>query len=210
MSWDDRGNSAEAWDAAYAPGGHWDQVGGDAITEAFGSCLLEHLTDEVHLDEARVLDWGCGRGQITGLIRERFPGSYAVGMDFSRTAVSQALRRYGPPFIYAPRCEVLGVWDVIVNSNTLEHMADPLSVVAEHLPHCETYVILTPHEEDLGPGAAMTVEQRVEAGHAHVQRFSRGWFPQELEDAECIQREVVVPGPAWPGEQLLVVYRCRR
>jgi SAM-dependent methyltransferase len=212
VSWANRGNSAEAWEGAFAPGGHWDEIGGDALTECFGRCILENLNPEVteYLETARrwVLDWGCARGQTTALLRERFPRAHVAGMDFARGAINQAVEQYGGHFIYEPTCRIRTRWDVIVNSNVLEHLPDPIGVVREHLSHPNAYyIILVPYEEDLNEGNDMTVEQRRAAGYGHVQRFGMADFPDEIGGARCIQRDMVEPGPAWPGQQLLLAYK---
>ena len=211
ISWD-RGNSREAWDDAFAPGGHWDKVNGDALTECFGRCILENLNPEVteYLETARtwVLDWGCARGQTAVLFRERFPRARVVGLDFAERAITQARQRYGGHFIYEREGRIRWDWDVIVNSNVLEHLPDPIGVVREHLSHTNAYyIILVPYDENLDEGNDMTVAERQAAGHAHLHRFSTADFPDEVGGTRCIQRDVVEPGPAWPGHQLLLVYK---
>ena len=235
MSWANRGNSAEAWEGAFAPGGHWDEIGGDALTECFGRCILENLNPEVmdylelpdaverpevesgtpagrrDPDSAHpwVLDWGCARGQTTALLRERFPRARVVGLDFAERAITQARQRYGGHFIYEREGRIRWDWDVIVNSNVLEHLPDPIGAVREHLSHTNAYyIILVPYDENLDEGNDMTVAERQAAGHAHLHRFSMADFPDEVGGARCIQRGVVTPGSLWPGHQLLLVYRA--
>lgn len=212
MSWNDRGNSREAWETAFSPGGHWDEVGGDAITALFGKVLVEHLAPDAvaYLGDhpnPTILDWGCARGQMTAALRARFPHAYVAGLDFAWNAVEAAIETYGMPFIYEADGRIRGRWDVLVVSNCLEHMTDPLATVQRQLASAHRYyVAMVPFMEELGPGAGMSPQERDRAGHAHVQRFDSRSFPDEVGGWRRIQHEPVEVRGAWNGIQLVVTY----
>jgi len=205
MSWDDRGNTASAWDAAYTAGDHWDQIDGGAITRAFADALIANLDPDTQAACASgsILDWGCGRGEMTHTLRERFPGAVIVGQDFSAVAIAAARKAYGEQFICAE--QITGEWDVIIASNVLEHLLEPRAVMREHMRHTPRYVAMVPYEEALGPGEGLTPEQRRAAGHAHLHRFGADDLG-EFEGWRTVNRTVVEPGPAWPGRQLIQVW----
>ncbi len=209
MSWDDRGNSVEAWESAYAPGGHWDQINGDELTTAFCRVLLSNLPSEVAewlAEPGRtVLDWGCARGQMVEGFREALPNAKVWGLDFSKWAIRQARAKYGGGFICANRTRTR--WDCIVVSNVHEHVVDYIGLVHEHLKFCDgRYIILTPFNESLGQGEEMTPAEREQAGHAHVQKFGLDSFPVELDGWVRESQQIVEPGSIWPGQQLLIIY----
>lgn len=208
-------NDRRAWDRRFA-GSEWDDVQGDALTLRFAECILEHLPVGVKAlmgdPSTKVLDWGCARGQLVALWRQRFPCE-VTGLDFSGQAVVQAKERWGERqgyFIFHPDGSILNDWDVIVTSNVMEHLVDPVAILKEHLPRCRRfYVILTPYREPLGgeDREAMTPEQRDAAGHVHVQQFDDESFPDAVDGfRKQFQTHDVVPGPLWPGQQLLAVY----
>jgi len=202
MSWDDRGNTAAAWDAAYTTGDHWDQIDGGSITRAFADALLTSLDPETvgACASGTILDWGCGRGEMTQALRERFPAAVVAGQDFSGVAIAAARRAYGEPFILGE--EIAGTWDVVIASNVLEHLLDPRAVMLQHMRHTRRYIAMVPYEEPLGVGEGLTPEQRRAAGHAHLHRFGADDLG-EFEGWRTVDRTVVEPGPAWPGRQLI-------
>lgn len=207
--WDNRGNGRYAWDDALRPGGVWDEYNGGPRTRAFGEALLGWLPAPVceWLSEPgrTILDWGCAAGEITDLLRGRFPQATVAGLDFSVVGVWRARDAFGDPFIFAD--EIPGMWDAIVVSNVHEHFVDYLDLMRTHLAHTlGFYIILTPHNENLGPGETMTPQEREDAGHAHVHRFTSASFPDEIGGWRKVSEGIVVPGPLWPGEQLAIVY----
>lgn len=210
MSWGNRGNSREAWEGAFAIGGIWDQAGGDDRTAAFARVLIDLLPLEVEAymsQPCTVLDWGCARGNLTDALRRRFPEATVAGLDFAANAVEQARRRYGNPFIWSEDGIIHGTWDVIVASNVLEHVLDPIALMREHLAHTgHYYLALSPWEESLGPGEGLTPEQRQIQGHAHLHRFNRDTFPVEVDGWAKVSEGLAPMRAHWHGTQVLVVY----
>lgn len=206
-------NSRVAWDDRFLPLGHWDQIGGDAMTLRFAELILEYLHEDLLaiLSEpgCRVLDWGCARGQLVALFRRKFPKIEAFGLDFSYAAVDQAIKRYGPCFFWDEEGRIFEEWDVIVTSNVMEHLVDPIAKMREHLERTrKMYVILTPFAEPLESGAE-TPEEHEAAGHVHLHSFTESFFPKQIDGfARAMMSTRPVPGPVWPyGHQLLIAYR---
>lgn len=212
------GNDEAAWDQRFTRG-EWDAVDGDGLTTRFAQCILERLPEEVmdamETGSPTILDWGCARGQLVAAFRKRFPRAWVCGLDHSSAGIDQAKELVGNTrngqFFYEPTGLIRRHWDVIINSNVMEHLLDPLMTLREHLPKTKQYyVILTPYEEPLGDARreAMTPAQRHAEGHTHVQKFHLGSFPRQVDGfARIAEIHDVEPGRIWPGYQLLVVYK---
>lgn len=210
-------NDQRSWDQRFTKG-QWDEVNGEQLTRRFAECILDRIPGRVTraIGRGRTLDWGCARGDLVLMWRVLFPEGEIDGLDFSLPAIKVAQSRADDHgltngrFIWHGHGTIEESYDVVVTSNVMEHLVDPLAKVAEHLPMVEHYyVILTPFMEDLG-GAdreAMTPAQRDDAGHTHVQKFDLDSFPEVIGGFRRIVADPdVVPGPIWPGRQLLVVY----
>jgi SAM-dependent methyltransferase len=214
------GNSAAAWDQRFTSG-EWDAVEGDRLTRRFAFCILHRLPQEVIAycgrPAVRILDWGCARGQLTDLFRDQFPRAIVNGLDHSFEGIQQARKLFpdgiAGRFIYASDGALTEDYDVVINSNVMEHLVDPVAVLRSHLEHTRGYyVILTPYEEPLGDERReqMTPAERHAEGHTHVQKFGLGSFPAQVGDfIRTAQIHNVEPGVIWPGYQLLVVYKRR-
>lgn len=212
------GNDEAAWDQRFLEG-EWDAIQGEALTHRFAECIFEHLPLEVLVScetpDARILDWGCARGQLVALCRLKFPNAMVDGIDHSRAGIEQALTLYPDSIhgsmLWHPNGFIDRDYDVIFNSNVMEHLVDPLGTLRQHLTWTRKfYVILTPYEEPLGDARReqMTPEQRHAEGHTHVQKFRLGDFPAQFNGfVRTAQIHTVEPGPLWPGYQLLVVYK---
>lgn len=213
-------NDQRSWDQRFTKG-EWDSVDGEGLTRRFAECILEHAPAEVidMLSVARTLDWGCARGELVLMWRERFPSAEIDGLDFSLPAIKVAQARAKEAnltngrFIWHGQGSIEGRYDVVVTSNVMEHLVDPVAVLTSHLPLVAAYyVILTPYREDLGGDdrEAMTPAERDAAGHTHVQKFNEDSFPSQIGRFHLTSLDTeVVPGPIWPGRQMLVVYERR-
>jgi predicted TPR repeat methyltransferase len=210
-------NDQRSWDTRFTKG-QWDEVQGEQLTQTFAECILKHLPGRVvkAIGEGRTLDWGCARGELVLMWRALFPDAEIDGLDFSLPAIKVAQSRASEldltngKFIWHGHGTIEEPYDVVVTSNVMEHLVEPLVKVREHLPMVgRFYVILTPFMEDLG-GAdreAMTPTERDAAGHTHVQKFTAESFPTEIgRFRRTFADTEVVPGPIWPGRQMLVVY----
>jgi hypothetical protein len=194
-------NSEEWWNRYFRSS--WDEYDGSRQTRHFMRQLLLHLPgrEAAFLREASVavLDWGCAFGEGVDVLGRALRGAAVDGADFSGEAVEVAARRFPThAFHHVAGDELPGDYDVIVTSNTLEHLTEPLAAVQRHLRSTRlVYAALTPFDEEpLRP--------------EHFARLSLDTYPEELDG---FTRVHCAPFPVdqafWPGEQLLVVYASR-
>lgn len=106
---------------------------------------------------ARVVDAGCGEGYGADLLA-RTAGS-VIAVDASPDVVAHVARRY--PSLRAVRADLLrlpvvaGAAEVVVNLQTIEHLADQEAFVAEcarALRPSGTFVVTTPNRLTFSPG----------------------------------------------------------
>ncbi len=86
-----------------------------------------------------IVDLGCGGGQVTRLLRERFPEARITGIDSSAAMLERARGEIDAEFVQAD----LNVWtpppgvDLIVSNAALHWLDDHRSLVARWLEHLE-------------------------------------------------------------------------
>lgn len=79
----------------------------------------------------KVLDVGCGTGDMCGLIAGA-GASAVVGVDYAKAAIAEATTKYQAPnlsFVCGDVSEIDGPFDTIVSNGTLEHMNAPLETL---------------------------------------------------------------------------------
>jgi trans-aconitate 2-methyltransferase len=109
----------------------------------------------------RVVDLGCGTGELTRRLAEHLPGSDVLGLDNSSSMLEKAaaLTRPGLRFELADQAEIEGAWDLIF-SNAALHWSEDHPHLVRHLFGC------------LGKGGQLAVQ--VPSSHMHVsQRLIR-------------------------------------
>lgn len=88
---------------------------------------FEDLFAMLHLrDGLRVVDLGCGTGELTARLAERLPGSDVLGIDSSpeMLAKAQPLTRPGLRFERASIEEVAGSWDLVFSHAAIQWVDD--------------------------------------------------------------------------------------
>jgi 2-polyprenyl-3-methyl-5-hydroxy-6-metoxy-1,4-benzoquinol methylase len=78
----------------------------------------------------RVLDVGAGNGYFVFLARTEF-GLQADGLEISDAEAAYALEMFGIDFLRGALSNVAGRYDVITSFNVLEHVKQPMSLLAE-------------------------------------------------------------------------------
>lgn len=82
-------------------------------------------------DGKRVMDVGCGTGDMCGMIANAGAKS-VLGVDFSDTAIAEAQSKYQAPnltFLCGDVKMIDDRFDVIISNGTLEHMDDPFKTL---------------------------------------------------------------------------------
>ncbi|MBF0267953.1 MAG: methyltransferase domain-containing protein [Alphaproteobacteria bacterium] len=79
------------------------------------------------LPNQRVLDLGCGIGEVARSIASRVPGARVVGVDMDEKVLARAREIDNPPGLVFEKGDAtsgipVGPWDVVVLSNVLEHI----------------------------------------------------------------------------------------
>ncbi len=160
----------------------WDEH----ITDYFRTYHILRLLEE--LEFKSFLDVGCAEGYLINLVRKLF-GAEGYGIDIAPTGVRRARDLYGIPGATADALRLPFAdksFDVVLSSETLEHVADPKAVIAELVRVSRHYVILsTPaartdaeleeHFKHLDPAVIFS------HFHFFTEKQMRAWLPPGTE-----------------------------
>jgi 2-polyprenyl-3-methyl-5-hydroxy-6-metoxy-1,4-benzoquinol methylase len=145
-------NSKSWWEEYHSK--YWDACHGSSQTAHFMERLLKGLNpaewEFLKGGNLDILDWGCAFGEGVVCLARAFAGCSVVGLDYSEQAIEVARSRYPRlEFIQNSEGSIPRAFDVIVTSNCLEHFADPLAIVSNHLLCCrDLYIALVPYREE--------------------------------------------------------------
>jgi len=142
-----------------------------------------------------ILDWGCGVGSGTRTIG-RFLNTKVSGLDISENAIKKAKELY-PKYKFTSKT-LNEKYDVIINSNCLEHFTNPSKVFESHLKYCNKYYII------LAPYKGRIVDEISD----HMATLDENTFPKETEDFKRIYFDKFVIFPGWKSDekQMLMIY----
>ena len=125
---------------------------------------------------ALVLEIGCGDGVLLSALAARGVGDRREGVDISARAVELAAQRPEIARVQRFDGEVLpyedGSQDLGVLSHVLEHVPDPLPLLADAARVCSSLVVEVPLEDNRSASRPSARRGREELGHLH--RLSRG------------------------------------
>lgn len=102
----------------------------------------------------RVIDLGCGTGELTARLAERLPESDVLGIDSSPEMLAQAASLVGPRLRFEHRAieDAIGRWDLVFSHAALQWLDDHATLV----PHLLSLVV---------PGGQVAVQ--VPSNHGH-------------------------------------------
>lgn len=106
-------------------------------------------------DGLRVVDLGCGTGELTASLAEHLPNSQVVGLDNSPQMLERATQYARPSlrFELAPIEELDGQWDLIFSHAAIHWVEDHDTLIPRLLSH-------------LRPGGQLTVQ--IPSNHKHA------------------------------------------
>jgi SAM-dependent methyltransferase len=143
------------------------------------------LCTELGLRPAGVLDVGCGDGALLCELRRRGFSERLVGVEIAPAAVEIARGReeIDAVGLYDGRRLPAedGTYDLGILSHVLEHVPDPVALLAEVARVCRAVVVEVPLEDNLSARRPSGRRHAAEVGH--IQRFSRGAVRRIAADA---------------------------
>ena len=121
-----------------------------------------------------LIEIGCGSGDMCYLAKQTYNYENVLGLDLSENVLVGAKKKY--PEINFIVCDVkdddlrrLGIYDICLSSNVLEHFRDPYHVIDRSLEICKFFVAIVPYRqpEDIEP---------IDGAGGHISSFSEESF----------------------------------
>lgn len=136
------------WENYFAEGGGWERNGGRQQSRLFA----EHFVRLLQIERSgnfSLLDVGCALGDAIDVFAKAFPQARLTGVDFSAVAIERCRRQYGPiaQFAVGDIDSIVGRFDLIYCSNTLEHFSNFVEKARALAAHCDRLCILVPYKE---------------------------------------------------------------
>lgn len=144
---------------------------------------IVRLLEEIEFDS--FLDVGCAEGYVLNVVRHCF-GVRTCGVDIAQSAIDRARELYGLDGIAADARRLPlpdKAYDVVLCSETLEHVAEPAAVIAELLRVARRYVIITTpaarNEAELAEHF-QHLDPKIVFAHFHffTEQQMRAWLPE--------------------------------
>lgn len=173
MDKSEHNNSPEYWEERFSTR-DWDKNHGEAQTRFFGALAARLLpawaVSDIRHHKRTVADLGCAEGAGTVALAQVLQDCRVMGVDFAASAIARAKTlhpgvEYQVGSLEAPPPEA----QVLMLSNVLEHLADPLSVLRGlgQLEQVKYVIVLVPLQEG-------------HRHHEHVVTFDYNNFPIRL------------------------------
>lgn len=131
----------------------------------------------------KVLDYGCGNGVLTDLLKEEGFGEQIIGVDVSETGVAYATETFMKPGL---TFETIGFvnsvdtnyFDAVVSSHVFEHIDNPAEVLKSIKDKGKEFIIEVPLERCLVPAIISLVrgKKRKDNRLGHVNFWNKKTF----------------------------------
>lgn len=191
-------NSSSYWNWRYL--NNWEDFKGSLQSEFFAKLLIGNLPYEIFTDifnnKYKILDWGCAKGQLCFEWYKTFHIQNIYGLDFSVESIKQAQKIYpNLSFTSSPLLKE-DKYDIIVTSNTLEHLPDWKSYLELFTQISQKYIIiLVPYESEIFD--------------EHVVSFNKNSFNININEFSKIFEKIINTDDSgfWNGNQYLCIYK---
>lgn len=142
IGWITEDNTAEGYDLLWGEESNLEafRAEADQVRERLTVEIVDHVEARIS-PQARVVDIGCGVGDLLGEVRKRRPGIEIFGLDFSAKAVAKV--RAALPngefrqFVIARTLPYdTAAFDVVLSTDVMEHLEYPKVFAAELVRIC--------------------------------------------------------------------------
>jgi SAM-dependent methyltransferase len=142
VGWITEDNSAEGYDLLWGDTSNLEtfRAEGNHVRDRLTIEIIDHIETRIPMD-ARVVDIGCGVGDLLSEVRRRKPAVGIYGLDFSSKAVegARAAMPYGDfrQFVIERTLPYENAsFDVVLCTDVLEHLENPKLIAAELVRIC--------------------------------------------------------------------------
>lgn len=136
-----------------------------------------------------VMDFGCGNGVLTFMLKSHGFGEQIVGVDISKRAIGQARKQFSEPGLRFEHIDYLNAtsskhYDVMIASHVLEHIENPHETFWQLRSRAKLFVLEVPLERCLWQDcvAALRSGQRAANSAGHVNHWSRRSFRHFIDE----------------------------
>ena len=162
-------NNNDYWNIRFEK--DWIEKGGKTQTQQHMMSVIPILKKYIpHTFTGQILDFGCALGDGIPILHHHFPYAKLIGVDYSKTAISHCIERYGDfaNFICNENSEIPFV-DVIVSLHCIEHITDDKIMVRTLLKKCSSLFVTVPYNEN------------IEYIKEHIHSYNKEYFSDFIE-----------------------------
>lgn len=146
------------------------RISRDFLNEARNHELINQA-----LGSEKIIEIGCGTGELADLINTAYRTSVMYPTDFSRQAVNEATRLH--PLVFYRKFDILKDslstrFDLAISSNVLEHFKDYRVMLEKMFALAPMLLLLVPYHQNVTDGYDM------EGGAGHAVSFTKASFKQ--------------------------------
>lgn len=159
--------------------------------------IKKHTRDK---EAIKILDAGCGKGNITKIIKQHIPSATIDAIDISEKAIELAEKEVSAiKFIQADAMTFNGfgyLYDVIVLNNIYEHVENPTGILInlkQLLTDDGVFIISTPNRYFIKNVLRKLFGLRIAIPKYHITEYSIGQLYDHHKYAGLIIKKVVLP-----------------